>query len=370
MVSVASGSIFFSLIKTHTIQSFVIIYISKSFGTTCKPYLYYSTIPKGQDLESLGNLWKYKHLRFLDASDNALEDASEVVALKNLLHLNLENNALESIPLEAFERPSSDDDGNDDDGEGEGEEDGEESGLLPNLQVVNVAGNAIKELKTEVPFKSLKHLNANFNQLENIDGLTDLPKLESVELRGNRLSNLDALSGLSGLKFIWAAEQQEDGLTSLEGLDELPSLERLHVRGNPGLNSFLGIGKDLPKLQHINARETGFESFEELKPLAALPELKSISLVGTPMSDSETYRAEVLIALPKIQIIDKEPVTGMEREEAKELWAELQAEAEAERLAEEEAKKEAAAIEAEEDEEAEAEDGEEEENYEEEEDED
>ncbi|CAF1672341.1 unnamed protein product, partial [Adineta ricciae] len=70
------------------------------------------------------------------------------------------------------------------------------------------------------------------------------------------------------------------------------------------------------QLQYVNLRANEVTDPEELKKLAVLPMLRALVLLETPLSETDSYRTEVLVALEKLERLDKDQFDEDERAEA------------------------------------------------------
>ena len=90
-------------------------------------------------------LLDYRLVRYLDISTNAISNIQLVAELPELLSLNASKNQIAG--LEVFQN----------------------SGVLKNLQFLNLSGNKIAKF-TEVALPALRRLNLNENEIATIEG--------------------------------------------------------------------------------------------------------------------------------------------------------------------------------------------------------
>lgn len=227
-------------------------------------------------------------------------------------------------------------------------------------------------------YTQLRHIILSNNKLNNIDAVTKLPHLltlqldnnevnqlealqeaelpwcQRIDLTVNKLSSVVSLAALGRLRFACFAtneitslegfgdhpvleelQLQENQLTSLKGLGCLKSLRSLVVSSNQ-LTSLEGL--DAPVLKKLDVSKNQLAALEHLDKAPAceeldvsenqlsaedpnLPELKR--LAGEKMLHSLSIsgntgdlRIEVVVVPPQIQTIDGEPVTEEDREAA------------------------------------------------------
>jgi len=249
---------------------------------------------KQMKLTNVEALEAYEHLRYVNLSQNFLENISTLNKLKSLLWLKINQNRLESARLEK----------------------------LPYLQVVDFSGNKIRNV-LGIEHPHLEQLNLNHNDIPSLEGLEpkDLPNLISLQLRSNQLSSTSGVENFRNLKHLFIAANR---ITSLEGISTLESLEILHIRDNQ-IQSFGENFVDgcLKNLRYINLRANNVDKMEEVKKLAILPKLTELVLTDNPLVEEEDYRLEVLCRVRRLDRLDKDPFDEDEREQAQEKYEEM-----------------------------------------------
>ncbi|XP_027537178.1 leucine-rich repeat-containing protein 23 [Neopelma chrysocephalum] len=239
---------------------------------------------KGKNLTDISLLKSFIHLRYVDLSENKLQDLSPLSSLTELLWLKVDGNLLTSACMQE----------------------------LSYLQVISFDRNRIKDMEG-ITHPRLATLSLKENKIQTMLGLSkdQLFSLEVLELRGNKLKTTAGLS-LPKLKKLYLAQTN---IRSLEGLEGLEQLETLHLRDNK-LETLDGFFSSMKCLQYINLRNNGISSFQEVEKLQVLPMLQALVLLDNPCADEPNYRLEVLALLPHLQRLDKEVVEQDEREEA------------------------------------------------------
>ncbi|KAK2167257.1 hypothetical protein LSH36_30g00029 [Paralvinella palmiformis] len=187
---------------------------------------------------------------------------------------------------------------------------------LPYLQVASFSNNRIKTTEG-INHPLLEQLCLNFNELTLVDGLdpNKLSRLHTLELRGNKLTSTAGIC-LPNLKNLFMAANQ---ITKLEGLDQLEHLATLHLRDNQ-LENLDGFSENMKNLQYINLRGNNITDMKQIKKLMVLPLLRAVALSDNPIADEDDYRMEVLIALRRIERLDKDEYTDEERQEAQDTY--------------------------------------------------
>ncbi|XP_040504603.1 leucine-rich repeat-containing protein 23 isoform X1 [Gallus gallus] len=261
---------------------------------------------KYKDLTDISLLECFIHLRYVDLSENKLQDLSPLSSLTHLLWLKVDGNLLSSAHMQE----------------------------LPYLQFISFAHNHIKNMEgithphlTSLSLKggtdyslhycayrklSLSGINSHYffvlwhsgNKIPTALGLSQaLYSLRTLELRGNKLESTAGLY-LPKLKNLYLAQ---NAIRSLEGLEALEQLSTLHLRDNE-LETLDGFSSSMKCLQYLNLRNNGISSLQEVAKLQVLPMLQALVLMENPCSDEANYQQEVLVQLPHLKRLDKEPV--------------------------------------------------------------
>ena len=242
-------------------------------------------------LTSVELLEQYKHLRYVDVSQNYLSELGPINHLRSLLWLKANNNKIISGRLDEF----------------------------PYLQVIDLSFNQIgSTLGIEHPL--LEQLNLNNNNISSADGFTanKLPSLTTLQMRSNCLTSTAGLENFKNLKHLFLAN---NSIQSLEGITTLENLEILHLRGNQ-LTVFednFQAGKNT-KLKYINFRSNSISEFSEINKLDILEALECINLMENPIVEENEYRVDVLVNVRKLNKLDKDIFEEDEIEMAQEKY--------------------------------------------------
>nr|ANH58184.1 leucine rich repeat only protein [Azumapecten farreri] len=242
-----------------------------------------------KELTNVSILKSFIHLRYVDVSKNNLKDISSLSALTHMLTLKADYNMLSCVKLEE----------------------------MPFLQVASFNFNKINSLEG-VSHPMLEHLCLNNNEITEITGLDEakLAHLHTLELRGNKLKTTGGVH-LPNLKNLFMAANTID---KIDDLDSLQSLTTFHLRDNQ-LEDLDGFTDKLKLLQYINLRGNNVTSVKEQAPkMACLPMLRALVLFENPAHEEDEYRLEVLIALRKLERLDKDEYSEEERNEAEEIY--------------------------------------------------
>jgi hypothetical protein len=177
---------------------------------------------------------------------------------------------------------------------------------LPKLRKLILSQNQIGFISpnTFTRLTSLVELNLNENKIKGFKPGTfaALEKLEIMKLDQNRLTRVDdtAFQGLTALKNLSISDGP---LEAIDGLSILTALEALELK------------------------QTSLEALKNLTPLIDLKALKAVNFEGSPVDGVEAFKSDMILMLPWLEIIDEEPISFSDRQEAIALDEERKAEA-------------------------------------------
>ncbi|EOD12383.1 hypothetical protein EMIHUDRAFT_213610, partial [Emiliania huxleyi CCMP1516] len=133
---------------------------------------------------------------------------------------------------------------------------------------------------------TLSVLNLSHNEIATVENLDRLAALTRLDLSHNRITRLTGLESLSRLSFLSLTSNR---LRAVTGLEHLRLLEVLLLGDNQ-----LG-------------------SVACLRALSWLPELRTLTLAGSnPLADASSHTAFVASLLPRLTLLDGEPLRGRE----------------------------------------------------------
>ncbi|ORZ41435.1 hypothetical protein BCR44DRAFT_1494941 [Catenaria anguillulae PL171] len=226
----------------------------------------------GKGMTSLDAISDYPHLRIIDVSKNGLTTLGKgLLGPTHLMTLVAAGNKLTSVDNTVFAKQKY-------------------------LLYLDLSENEITKCETT----NWVHLARFFlntrgrtNKLTSVV-LGELSKLQKLYLAQNQLTNLAFVKGKFGL-------------------------ETLHLRENliSSLKPFADSG--LSKLTYLNLRNNKIDEFDEIDHLRPLKALIKLNLQENPVCEKESYRLNVVYRLPKLQVLDKEPINPDEREEGEQV---------------------------------------------------
>ncbi|KAG8002636.1 Leucine-rich repeat-containing protein 23, partial [Nibea albiflora] len=186
---------------------------------------------------------------------------------------------------------------------------------LTYLQWLSVAVNRLTGLDGLVG-PALESLNLSGNSIERVNGLQSgcFANLVTLELRGNRLDTTDGIN-LPNLQRLYLAQ---NSIKRLEGLGRLERLTTLHLRDNQ-LDTLDGLSSNMKCLQYLNVRGNVIIEENALQCLGLVSKtLRALVISENPLVETTDYRLSVLMLLPYLERLDKDPVSPEERADAQE----------------------------------------------------
>ncbi|CAK1582280.1 unnamed protein product [Parnassius mnemosyne] len=267
-------------------------------------YTYLKAKCTGMHLTDISAIVSFKHLQFVDVSNNLLttEALQVVTKLPFLVLIHADKNRLDSASLKKAKY----------------------------LQVIIMNYNNITSVN-DVYQPELSTLEVGYNKVENIAFKNRMPTLKCLDFRYNLISNISDLN-FPNLDSLYLAGNK---IKSLIGLEKLINLRILHVRNNP-IASLNGFDSGLTKLEYINLRNCKVGTLKQIKKLQCLKALEILVIKGCPYmggngeegtevteEDDGQLRIEVLAVLPRLKRLNKDVVTPEERTEAKTLMTHL-----------------------------------------------
>jgi Leucine-rich repeat (LRR) protein len=140
-----------------------------------------------------------------------------------------------------------------------------------NLECLYASHNLIKDIYGVCQLTTLRELNLSFNMIKDISPIEQLTLLEKLFLNRNQISVIDPIKKLTSL--------QEVGLFHNEVFNQQKSLE---------VFAYLGINY----------------------------KLRVIAIDGNPISSTIKFKYQLIVAVPKLEILDDEPIQQLDRDVA------------------------------------------------------
>jgi hypothetical protein len=146
-----------------------------------------------------------------------------------------------------------------------------------NLALIDLADNAIKDLKPLAGLKNVQSLTLSNNQIADLAALAKLAKLQYLQLEANQIEKLDALKDLKKLSALYLANNKIKSVAPLAGLERLSSL---YLDGNQVTD--ITPLKKLKWLSSLGLKKNGISN---VAPMSNMTELRYTFLEGNKIAD-------------------------------------------------------------------------------------
>lgn len=176
----------------------------------------------------------------------------------------------------------------------------DETQLFPSLEVLSLASNMISDLQP----------------LE----LSRLPQLHSLFLQSNLLGDTEGLRGLESLQHLVLDRNRVRTVTP-NTLSSCPCLAEVYLVGNR-----LSVVDELVKirgLERLHLSCNKLTQMEDVFRFGALERLVDVTFDHNPCCRDATFRAQLILALPRVCFIDRKEVTFVHRELAAQWQSEV-----------------------------------------------
>lgn len=258
-------------------------------------YAYLKLDLENRELENISEeLSPYQQLKYLHFSGNRFSNIIVLSRLPNILRLELAGNRISS--LEFFNNEET----------------------FTNLQYLDLSKNMIRNL-TAIKVPKLLFLSLSQNEIINTDQFQGHPNLKKFELRGNKIANISGMKAMPKLEELYLSE---NNISFIDALEELPSLKRLHLRKNNISVIEEDKAPELPELSYLNLRENLLKDINKLASLKKYLKLEKVVFAENPCWHNNELMKEILIFMPRLQGINKQSISDIDREAAYNLASE------------------------------------------------
>ena len=194
---------------------------------------------------------------------------------------------------------------------------------LTRLRWLDLSTAALAEPGSLPPLPALQILKLPGCGIASFAGCTwEFPQLRALDLSGNALTEVPEFGQLPSLTFLSLAKNQIAALP-VGAWAGLPALATLQAEGNAPLADLAGLATT-PALASLTLSDCPeISSAALLKPLADVA-LSSLTVTGTPLAETPV---EVLLVLPKLQLLNGAPPTEEDVAAAADLKVEREREA-------------------------------------------
>ena len=250
---------------------------------------------------------QYACLQTVEMRNNLIVDVTSLRALPFLTSLNLSRNKLTEVlafspPRCAFAP-----------GGGAWATGDRHIGSL--LREADLSFNEIETIRDVAEHGNLAKLVLDHNLVCDIGaGLRGLSALQTLHLSHNRIARIGGLEGLPLEEL--AVDHNE--IEQLETLDTLPRLQRLFAAHNK-LTSLDGLQK-CAQLTLVDVADNALSVVRQVEWIKPLPMLTTLTLAGNELAGLPFYRLRVVMRLQRITLLDGMAVTSEEKVKAINLY--------------------------------------------------
>ena len=236
----------------------------------------------GCGLSNISPLEGLEKLRYLDLSDNSINNLGPISECTTLETLLLNSNAVTSV--NALNK-------------------------LTNLRVLNLSHNVVKSLTHLAQCTAMRELNVSNNELTSLAGLEFMAELQILDASNNKVLEVPQLAGCKKLRIFTMTDNL---LTSIDFLNEIRTIEEVNIDYNDvvAVPSFLSDCKlarfsaahnflddlsglaGLPSLNYVNA---DYNNITDISVLASCPNLTQVNVFGTYIHDGGELEANGVI---------------------------------------------------------------------------
>ncbi|KAI8470591.1 MAG: leucine-rich repeat-domain-containing protein [Monoraphidium minutum] len=140
-----------------------------------------------------------------------------------------------------------------------------------------------------------------------------------IDLRGNKIGAIENL-GATENQFD-CIDLSDNAVVRLEGFPRLARLKALYLNNNRVAKAARNLQDSIANLETLILTNNRIAELKDIDPLATLPKLTHLSLVGNPVALKAQYRLYTIARLPKLKVLDFKKVKQKERDAAAKLAA-------------------------------------------------
>ncbi|XP_037664412.1 dynein regulatory complex subunit 3 isoform X2 [Choloepus didactylus] len=160
-------------------------------------------------------------------------------------------------------------------------------------------------------FKDVLSLQLDFQNILRIDNLWQFESLRKLQLDNNIIERIEGLESLTHL--VWL-DLSFNNIETIEGLDTLVNLEDLSLFNNR--ISKIDSLDALSKLQVLSLGNNQIYNMLNIIYLRRFKDLRTLSLSGNPISESEDYKMFIYAYLPDLVYLDFRRIDEHAKEQA------------------------------------------------------
>ena len=237
------------------------------------------------------SLLEVNHLRYMDLSDNNIQDLSNLQTFASLIHLNLNKNKIKSWSIFT----------------------GEET--FPKLKKLELAENGFTDIVPLTPPK-LEYLDLSNCKIDKHDSWVGNSSIKVLKLVNNKIKSLSIIKDMSALEEVYLAENP---ISSFKDYENVPALKILHLRSTK-IDKIEEEIPELPMIEVLNLRETKINTLDNLKNIFQFTTLKNLNILDTPLeknaSSFNLLLAEILNLYHGLAKFSKTEMTEQHKYEA------------------------------------------------------
>eukprot|EP00039_Didymoeca_costata_P010926 m.149157 g.149157 ORF g.149157 m.149157 type:complete len:573 (+) comp15007_c2_seq2:180-1898(+) len=204
----------------------------------------------------------------------------------------------------------------------------------PQLRLINLQQNDIREIQHMVGFRGLVFLDLFDNSIQNISGLESVPFLRVLLLGKNCIRHI---GGLDALQYLDVLDLHSNMITAIENLDKLEQLRVLNLAGNQikdicgvshlarledlnlrqnKISSCSCITKNMISLHRLNLAQNAIKNTFDVYNLRTLRNLNELTFVGNQICKQSQHRDFWISELLALRILDAKRVTEEDKRQS------------------------------------------------------
>ncbi|KAG0688230.1 U2 snRNP complex subunit [Pichia californica] len=139
-----------------------------------------------------------------------------------------------------------------------------------------------------------------------------------LSLRNLNLTSLDAINQLQATDIYSIIDLTKNSITYIQEFPLLLRLNTLNLSNNH-IRTVTGLSK-LVNLEILSITHNDISLFADIEEIKNLTLLRSLYLIGNPITNIENYRLWCIWKFPKLQVLDFQRVKESERKKASEVF--------------------------------------------------
>ncbi|PGO20653.1 internalin, partial [Bacillus cereus] len=171
------------------------------------------------------------------------------------------------------------------------------SGLeyMTNLENLTLEEVKLENIQFISKLRQLKSVNITYSELQNIEPLAELENIENLSLRNNKISNLGPVSQMKKIKIL---DLNSNDIKDITPLFTVTSLRTLTLANNQISNANLAGIEQLKNVKNLSLSNNGLTNIEHITSMKKLVELD--------LSKNELKNIEPLLRLSTVQSLNLE----------------------------------------------------------------